>query len=56
MKREAWFRWVFEDGYQVIKMNFTPLEMRMEVLQHGKCINKLFVFWDDDPKGGSTNE
>lgn len=46
MGRQAWFRWVFEDGYQTIKMNYTPLEMRLDNLQHGKCINKVFVCWE----------
>ncbi len=47
MKRKAWFRWVFEDGYQVITMGFSPQEMRVEVLKHGKCVNKVFMAWDD---------
>lgn len=46
--RQAWFRWEFEDGYQTICMGYSPQEMRVEVLKHGKCINKVFVAWEDE--------
>lgn len=54
-KRQAWFRWVFSDGYQTIKTGYTPFEMQCEILKHGKCINKVFVSWDDELTGGERN-
>lgn len=51
MGRKAWYRFVFEDGYQTIRMGYQPLEMRMEQLQHGLCVNKVFVAWDNDVGG-----
>lgn len=47
-KRIPWYRWTWEDGYVSICKGFSPVEMKWEVIKHGKCINKEFYRWDDE--------
>ena len=45
----------FEDGYYCICRGFSAQKMRVEIRKHGKCINKVFVVWDDELPGGKKN-
>lgn len=48
MKRDAWYRFTFEDGFCVICMGMSPIKAAEYVKQHGKFTNKEFVAWDDE--------
>ena len=41
MKKDQWYRFVFEDGYQVITRGFDRVEMKWEILKHGKLVDKI---------------
>lgn len=51
LMKQPVYLWVFEDGHRLIQQNMTPVEMRVNILKHGKCIDKKFVRWDDGKEG-----
>lgn len=53
MKREAWYRFTFEDGYEVVTAAMTCDLARDLMSGHGKITGKYFVKWVDE--GGEKN-
>ena len=53
MKREALYRFTFEDGAEVITANMTCDLARELMARHGKITDKRFVKWVDE--GGEQN-
>lgn len=48
MKREAWYRFTFEDGAEVVTANMTCDLARQLMAKHGKITDKRFVAWADE--------
>ena len=48
MKREAWYRFTFEDGAEVFTANMTCALARELMARHGKFTDKRFVAWADE--------
>lgn len=48
MKRDAWYKFSFEDGFSVICMNMNPVNAAVYIAKHGKITNKEFVAWEKD--------
>lgn len=48
MKREACYRYTFEDGAEVITANMTCDLARELMAMHGKIADKRFVAWADE--------
>lgn len=48
MKRDAWYRFTFEDGFSVICMNMHPANAAVYIAKHGKITNKEFIAWEED--------
>ncbi|MBQ5889742.1 MAG: hypothetical protein IIW73_02165 [Clostridia bacterium] len=52
MKRDAVYRFYFEDGAEVVTANMTCDLARVLMVGHGKITGKYFVKWVDE--GGET--
>lgn len=52
MKRDAWYRFTFEDGYEVVTAGMTCDLARDLMAGHGKITGKYFVRWVE---GGEKN-
>lgn len=52
MKRDAWYRFTFEDGYEVVTAGMTCDLARDLMSGHGKITGKFFVKWVE---GGEKN-
>lgn len=48
MKRNAWYRFTFEDGYEVVTAGMTCDLARDLMAGHGKFTGKYFVKWVDE--------
>ena len=53
MKRDAVYRFYFEDGAEVVTANMTCDRARDLMAGHGKITGKYFVRWVDE--GGEKN-
>lgn len=52
MKRDAWYRFTFEDGYEVVTAAMTCDLARDLMSGHGNITGKYFVRWVE---GGEKN-
>lgn len=48
MKRDAWYRFTFEDGFSVVCINMQPVNAAAYISKHGKIVNKEFVAWEKE--------
>lgn len=48
MKRDAWYRFTFEDGFCVICTSLNAMKSAEYRKMHGNITNKEFVAWDND--------
>ncbi len=48
MKRDAWYRFTFEDGFSVVCINMHPVNAEAYISKHGKIVNKEFVAWEKE--------
>ena len=46
VRRSAWYRFTFEDGWYVIEKGLSPVTAYEYIQEHGKIINKEFVRWE----------
>ena len=53
MNRIGWYRFTFEDGYEVVTAHMTCDLARDLMAGHGKITGKYFVKWADE--GGDQN-
>ncbi len=43
MKQKQWYKWVWEDGYFIIAMGMSKIELKVETLKHGKLVAKVLA-------------
>lgn len=48
MRRDAWYRFTFADGAEVVTTSMTCDLARALIARHGKIADKRFVAWADE--------